>query len=163
MKNEARRMRSGPERRWPGIVAGYTVLVTVLGAVTSLAFDVAAPAYRPQVIRLSVVVAIGVALIHLLNRWRGNWETQSRFDAALTRQRIAPEVDVAFLRARDAVARSVRSQSGFAHIVSSLSEAQVDAAEIHRPTYRRWLRLGPSRQVVAALIAKAEDARAERR
>ena len=163
MKNETRRMRLGPERRWPGIVAGYTVLLTVLGAVTSLAYDVAAPAYRPQVIRLSVVIAIGVALIHLVNRWRANWEGQSRFDAALTRQRIAPKVDVAFLRARDAVGRSLRSHSSFEHVVSILSEAPVNADEVHRPAYRRWLRLGPSRQVVAALIAKAENARAARR
>ena len=63
----------------------------------------------------------------------------------------------------NAVAHSVRSQSGFAHIVAILSDARADAAEVHRPAYRRWLRLGPSRQAVAGLIAEAENARAERR
>jgi len=42
MKNEARPMQSDPERRWPGIVAGYMLLLIVLGAVTSLAYDTAA-------------------------------------------------------------------------------------------------------------------------
>ena len=163
MKNEARRMQSRPERRWPGIVVGYTVLLTVLAAVTSLAYDVAAPAYRPQVIRLAVVVALGVAVIHILNRWRGSRELQSRFDAALTRQGITPKVDIAFLRARDAVARSVRSQSGFQHNLSTLSGARLGAAEIPRPAYRRWLRLGPSRHAIEALISEAENSRAERR
>lgn len=163
MKNEARPMQSDPERRWPGIVAGYMLLLIVLGAVTSLAYDTAAPAYRPHVIRLGVAIAIGVALTHILNRWRGSREMHSRFDAALTRKGIAPEVDIAFLRARNAVAHSVKSQSGFAYIVAILSDARADAAEVHRPAYRRWLRLGPSRQVVAALIAEAENARAERR
>src|SRR3954451_19305619 len=49
------------------------------------------------------------------------------------------EAHIAFLRARDVVARSVRSQSGFAHILALLSDARVDAAEAHRPAYRRWL------------------------
>ncbi len=156
-------MPSDPERRWPGIAASYTVLLIVLGAVTSLACDTAAPAYRPQVIRLAVAVAIGAALIHLLNRWRGSRARHSRFDTALTRQVVPPKLDVAFLRARDTVAHSVRSRSGFAHILAILSDARVDAAEVHRPAYRRWLRLGPSRQVVEALVAEAENARAERR
>jgi hypothetical protein len=163
MKNEARPVPSDPERRWPGVVVGYMLLSIVLGAVTSLAYDTAAPAYQPQVIRVAVALAIGVALIHILNRWRGSRERQSRFDAALTRQRIAPKTDIAFLRARDTVAYSVRSQSGFAHLFAILADARVDAAEVHLPAYRRWLRLGPSRQAVAALIAKAENARAERR
>ena len=163
MKNEAWRMRSDPERRWPGIVVGYTVLLMVLVAATSLAYDVAAPAYRPQVIRLAVMVVLGVAVVHILNRWRRRRELQSRFDAALSRQGIAPKVDTAFLRARDAVAHSVRSQSGFQHNLSILSVTRIGAAEIPRPAYRRWLRLGPSRHAIEALISDAENSRAKGR
>jgi hypothetical protein len=162
-------MPSDREPRWSGIAASYAVLLAVLGAAASLAYDVAAPAYRPPVIRFAVVLAMGVALFHILSRWRRSvqGEPQSRFEAALTRQSIPLKIEAAFLKSRDAVARSVTSQSSFEHLASArlsvLWEAGSGPAGIPMPVYRRWLGLGPSRQAVAALVAQIEEARADRR
>lgn len=167
IRDEAILARAGwIERRWPGIAAGYSILLLVVAAIADLAYAAAAPADRPIVIRLAAALPVAIALLHIRSRFRGDplWDPASEFEDALVREPPAPQIDPALVKLRAELANSIRSRSYCDDVLwprlRALVEARGgDAAMFEKalpPKARpRWR--GASRHRLAALIDRIES------
>jgi hypothetical protein len=154
------------ERRWPWIVAGYTAFAAILAPVTAFLCDIAAPAYRPEVIRLAVALVVAVVLIHVKRHFRGDplWDPPSDFANALAREPPAPKIDPGFLKLREEIAHSTASRSYFETVLwphlrdlaTRRAGGKVDSV-LPFPPAPRWPHRGPSRRELAALVGRLED------
>jgi hypothetical protein len=151
------------ERRWPKIVIGYAVLLVVLAAVTAFAYDAAAPANQPMVLRLTVAFLVAVALIHVRSYRRGDplWDPPSEFQNALVPPPPTGKLDPGFVRLREEVANSAASRSYFENILRPRLGALArhrhgDDADLPVPAAGALPRRGPSRRDLETLIEHLE-------
>jgi hypothetical protein len=154
------------ERRWPGIVAGYAVLLALAGLAATPAYLYAEPADKPAVVRLAVAVVVGVALIHLLKIVRATIEAQppSAFEQALAPRASEPRLAQMFVTLRDELRSSRASQGYFEHVlwprivalVARQSRAAPEGTPV-KPAGRRLLGRGPSLATLRALVARLEE------
>jgi hypothetical protein len=154
------------ERHWPRIVASYGILLVVMAVVGDFAYEAAALANRPIVIRLAAALLVAIVLIHTRTRFRGDprWDAPSEFDNALVRETQAVKLDPALVKLRTELTNSVRSRSCFDNVLwprlRALVEARGgDAALLDQAlpprTRPRWR--GPSPRTLAALIDRIES------
>jgi hypothetical protein len=152
-----------PERRWPGIVVGYAVLLVLVGLAATPAYVYAEPATKPAVVRLAVAVVLGVALTHLVKIVRVAIEAQppSAFEQALAPRAPEPRLAELFVTLRDEIRFSATSQGYFEHVLwprmLALVARQPRAVDPVKPSGRRLLRRGPSLATLSALVARLED------
>lgn len=155
-----------PERRWPGIVAGYAALAALLGLAGTPAYAYAQPATRPLVVRLAVGILLGVALLHVGREVRDRLRPAARspFERARRLRRPAPELPPVFRKLRDEFTFSQASQGYFAHILwprlLALAERRAAAPALDgppRPAWRRLLRRGPSLAALRTVITRIEE------
>jgi hypothetical protein len=134
-----------------GILVGLLALAAIPGY---LAVE---PAWRPLVVRLACAAAVAVACVRL-SRWVGeamDAYSPSLLDAARP-QPTPPALDPRFLRLRDHLTQSVRSQRYFTAVLWPRLRA-LARGPLAEPAPRRWLRrLGPSRAALQDLIAEIE-------
>jgi hypothetical protein len=153
-----------PERRWPGIAAGYAVLAGLLLVAGAPAYWAVAPPTRPLVVRLAVAVLLGVALLHLGREVRARLQADapSPFERAGRPRRAEPELAPRCRTLRDQLAVSRASQGYFAHVLWPRLLALAERAgappleEPPRPAWRRALGRGPSLAALGALVARLE-------
>jgi len=155
-----------PERRWPGIAAGYGVLAGLLLLAGTPAYHYAEPPSRPLVVRLAVGVMLGVALLHVGHevRARVRPEAQSPFERARRPPRPEPELAPFFLKLRDELTFSRASRGYFEHILwprlLALVAGRVGGPSLEgrpRPAWRRLLGRGPSLASLRTLITRIEE------
>lgn len=155
-----------PERRWPGLVAGYVALAGVVALVATPAYYYADPAGRPGVVRLALCVVLGVALLHLRRQVRARLDAQapSAFERALEPPRLEPHLAPQFVTLRDQLRHSTASQAYFGHVlwprlraVAARRAGGASGAVPEMPAGRRWLRRGPSLATLRTLIATLEE------
>jgi hypothetical protein len=155
-----------PERRWPGIVTGYAVLVGLLLLAGTPAYFYADSSAKPLVVRLAVGVVLAVALFHvrgeILARIRP--DAPSRFERARRLPRPEPELAPLFVKLRDALWFSRASQGYFEHILwpqlVALIAGRAGQASLRgrpRPAWRRLLGRGPSLAALRTLITRIEE------
>lgn len=153
------------ERRWPRIVAGYGVLLAVMSAIGDFAYEAAAPADRPIVIRLAAALLVAIVLIHIRSCFRGDplWDPPSEFENALVRETHAAQLDPALVKLRAELADSIKSRTYFDHVLRPRLGALVaarggDAARFEQALpakfRRRWR--GPPPRALAALLDRIE-------
>ncbi len=154
------------ERRWPRIAVGYSVLLLVVAGIGDLAYEAAAPANRPIVIRLAAALLVAIVLIHIRSRFRGDplWDPASEFEDALAREPPAPQLDPALVKLRAELANSARSRSYFDNVLWPRLRALVEARGGDAAGFEealppkagpRWR--GPSRRTLAELIDRIES------
>jgi len=156
------------ERPWPSILGGYAVFFTLLAAATSFLYDAAAPSYRPLVIRLAIVIAVGTLFVHMWKHFRGDprWDPASPFEDALVRQPVIPKLDPAFVKLRQELANARESRSYFDKIfwprLLGLAQAHSHA---HAPTppERSWFGRGPSFRAMGSLLDRVTALDAEKK
>ena len=157
-----------PERRWPAVLAGYVVLVGLVGLAGTPAYLYVEPAAKAAVVRLLAAVILGVGLIHLLRVVRAWIDEQppSAFERALARPRAEPHLAPVFVRLRDEIRLSTQSQGYFAHVLWPRINALVvgrfggpPETGPAKPPGRRLLRRGPSLATLRDLIAEIEERR----
>jgi hypothetical protein len=108
-----------PERRWPGLVAAYLVLVVVLAVPAAPIYYYVEPAYKLLVIRVCAGIVLAFTLHRLVGAVREQLEQQplSSFDAAARLPAGAVYLAPQFERLRDEVGNSMRSRAYFTHIL----------------------------------------------
>lgn len=154
-----------PEHRWPGIVAGYAILLTLVGLAATPVYFYAEPANQPAVVRLAVAVVVGVALIHLVKIVRATIEAQpaSAFEQALAPRSPEPRLAQIFVTLRDEIRYSAASQGYFEHVlwprIVALVARQPRGVQPSpvKPPGRRLLGRGPSLATLRALVARLEE------
>ncbi|MBI4012359.1 MAG: hypothetical protein HY359_08640 [Candidatus Rokubacteria bacterium] len=148
-----------PERRWPGLVASYTIFLTLLALAATPAYLFLEPANRPAVVRLAVALVVGVVLIHLLRVARARLAAQppSAFEAALVPTRPEARHAPLFVTLRQEVRFSVARRSYFEHVLwPRLGElAAARGIPIALPGARPLGR-GPSLATLRDLVEKIE-------
>ena len=158
-------MVQSPERRWLRRLLGYLVFLGVLVLAMTPLYFYADPTYRPTVVRLGSALFLGVVLIHLrrLAREAIRGQPPSAFELSLHRAPAEPRLDPLFLKLRDEVRFSEKSQAYFAHVLwprilrlLALRAGQPLAAAPVMPGGRRLLRRGPSLSTLRNLIARIE-------
>ena len=159
-------MVESPERRWLRLLLGYLLFLGILVlAMTPIYFN-ADPSNRPTVVRLAGALFLGIVLIHLRKLARQWLDAQppSAFEAAL--HRAPPELGLAplYVKLRDEVRFSEKSQAYFEHVLwprilrlLALRAGQPLAAVPVMPGGRRLLRRGPSLTTLRNLIAGIEE------
>ena len=156
------------ERKWPWIVAGYTVFFALLAAAASLLYDSVAPEYRPFVIRLAVVIVVGILIVHIWKSFRGDprWDATSTFDEALQPQPVIPKLDPGFVRLRQELANARQSRSYFDKIfwprLLGLARAH-EQREAPTVLERDWLGRGPSYRTIGGLLNQITAGDADKR
>jgi hypothetical protein len=154
-----------PERRWPGLVAGYVALAGVVALAATPAYYYADPAGRSGVVRLALCVVLGVALLHLRRPVRARLDAQapSAFERALERPRLRPELAPQFVKLREELQNSTASQAYFRHVLwprlQGLAARRAGGASPapDMPPGRRWLRRGPSLATLRKVIETLEE------
>ena len=155
-----------PERRWPGIVTGYTVLAGLLVLAAVRAYYYAEPPGKPVVVRLAVGVLLSVALLHIRGEVRARIRppSPSTFARAARPPRREPELAEHFVKLRDEFRFSRASQGYFEHILWPrflalvASRAGGSSVEVPlRPAWRRLLGRGPSLAALRTLITRIEE------
>ena len=155
-----------PERRWPGIAAGYAALAGLLLLAGTPAYYYAEPPTKPLVVRLAVGVLLGVALLHVGRevRARVRPETPSPFERALRPPQPEPALAPVFLKLRDELTFSRAGQGYFEHILwprllalvaGRAGEPSVESPP--RPVWRRLLGRGPSLTALRTLMTRIEE------
>jgi hypothetical protein len=156
-------MAARRERRWPRIVAGYAVLLLVIGALTAFLFDTASPGNRPAVIRVAAAFVVAVILIHLRSYFRGDprWEPGSEFADASAREPPAAKLDPGFEKVRNEVANGLGSSRYFDEILgprlTTLARARGTPDGLPLPSQHGSWGRGPSARTLSALLARIED------
>ncbi len=158
-------MPPAPERRWPGLVAGYLALVAVVALAAVPAWVYAEPAHRPAVVRLALAAVVGVALLHLSRAARAAVEAQlaSEFEAALRPAPVEGRRAPAYVTLQDEIRHGVASRQYFERVLWPRLEAVAArhrgaaGPALRRPPARRLLGRGPSLAALTALIARIEE------
>jgi hypothetical protein len=159
-------MVQSPERRWLRLLLGYLLFVGILVLAMTPIYFYAAPSHRPTVVRLGAVLFLGIALIHLRKLAREWLDAQppSAFEAALHRAPPEPRIAPLFVKLRDEVRFSARSQAYFANVLwprilrlLAARTGQPLAAAPAMPDGRHLLRRGPSLTTLQDLIARIEE------
>ena len=159
-------MVQSPERRWLRLLVGYFLFLGILVLAMTPIYFYADPPYRPTVVRLGSALFLGVVLIHLRKLVR-EWlvaQPPSAFDAALSRVAPGPRLAPLYVKLRDEVRFSSKSQAYFANVLwprilrlSALRIGQRLAVAPPMPGGRRLLRRGPSLATLRDLIARIEE------
>jgi len=155
-----------PERRWPRILLAYLLFLGILVLAVTPLYFYAEPSHRRMVVSLGSGLFLGVVLIHLRRLVQEQLDAQpfSAFEAALHRAQPEPVLAPLFVKLRDEVRYSVRSQAYFAGVlwprilrVLALREGRRLAEAPAMPGGRRLLRRGPSLTSLRNLIARIEE------
>jgi hypothetical protein len=155
-----------PERRWLRLLVGYLLFLGVLVLATSPVYFYADPSDRPTVVHLGGALFLGVVLIHLRKLVREWLDAQppSAFEAALRRVPPEPRLAPLYVKLRDEVRFSAKSQAYFEHVLwprilrlLTLRAGQRVAAVPAMPGGRRLLRWGPCPTTLRDLIAGIEE------
>jgi hypothetical protein len=153
-----------PERRWPGLVAGYAVLLGLLAAAATPAYLYVEPSDRPTVVRVAVAAVVGVALLHLVRVARARVAAQppSAFEQALVPSRAEVRLPPVFERLRDEIRHSVASQGYFERVLwprlvglAARRAGGPASGELRAPKGRRLLGRGPSLDTLRKLITES--------
>jgi hypothetical protein len=159
-------MPTPPERRRLRILGGYLLFVGILSLAAAPLYYHVEPSTRPLVVRLGAGLILGVALVHLVRIVRGRIAAQplSAFERALDRPPGEPRFAPLFLKLRDEVRFSAKSQAYFEHVLwPRLLDLVVrrpwlaPATNPARPAGRCWLRRGPSLATLRNLVARIEE------
>ena len=155
-----------PERRWPGIVAGYAIFAGLLCLAGTPAYYYAEPPAKPLVVRLVVGILLGVALVHIRGELRTRMRARSLSALEAARRVPTPEAELApaFLKLRDELMYSRASQRYFTHIlrphllalIAGRGEKALPEVPA-RPTWRRLLGRGPTTAGLQTLITRMEE------
>jgi hypothetical protein len=155
-----------PERRWPGILAGYLILGGFLTLVGTPLYLSAEPADRPTVVRVLVAVALGLALIQLVGTVR-RWvraQPPSAFERALGRGRDDPGLAPIFVTLREEVRFGAASQPYFERVLwprllalAARGWGRVPVGWPTKPAGRWLFRRGPSLATLRRLLAEIEE------
>ena len=146
------------ERRWPGLVAGYSSLLLVLAGATTPIYVSVADIDKPLVARLAVAVLTGVILVHIRSRLRRHLDNAppSEFEQALRAVPSPPKVDPLLLRLREELQFSVSSRQYFQRVLwprlVGLAERNGKTTLLRKPGADWVRRRGPSLQTLAALV-----------
>jgi hypothetical protein len=150
------------KRRWPGIAAGYTAFLAVLGAITALIYEDSAPLNRPAVLRLAVTFVVAVMLIHMRRYVRGDplWDPPSDFERALSAEPPPATLPPELAKLRDEITNATQRRSRFEdalwpRLVALAGSRGTDPAKLGSPSLSR--RRGPSLGQLSALINRIED------
>jgi len=156
-----------PERRWPGITAGYAVFTTLLAIASTPIYRAVEPVQRSLVARVSAALLLGVVAIHLTTRARARIDAQpsSDFEVALEAVPSAPKLDSHFVELRDELAYSIRRFRYFDRVLwprllalwtrLSLRGERAPLSKLHPRSFGR----GPSLPAVEELITRMERPR----
>jgi hypothetical protein len=108
-----------PERRWPGLVAAYLLLIVVLAVPAAPIYYYVEPAYKLLVIRVCAGIVLAFTLHRLVGAVREQLEQQppSSFDAAARPPVGGVYLAPQFERLRHEVGNSMRSRTYFTHIL----------------------------------------------
>jgi hypothetical protein len=153
-----------PERRWPGLAAGYAVFVALLAAATAPIAHLVEAAHRPLVIRLAGALLLAVIASHLAKHARARIEAQpaSEFDQALRPSRPEPRLDARFIQLREHLSHSARDDRYFRRVLWPALVALAERpphASLRRPLVRPAGRLfgrGPSLAALRQAISSME-------
>jgi hypothetical protein len=149
-----------PERHWPRIAIGYTVLVALLAGITAFAYEAAPPPYQSVVVRLAVAFLLVVLLLHIRSYFRGDplWDPPSEFESALVPERASPKFDASLVKVRAELADSVKSRAYFEKVLWPHLQtiAATHRIEIEPPPRGRLGWRGPSLRLLAALLTRLE-------
>jgi len=156
-----------PERKWLKLGAGYLLFLGILVLAMTPIYFYAEPSHRSMMVRLGSALFLAVVLIHLRRLVQEQLDAQlpSAFEAALHRAQPEPVLAPLFLKLRDEVRFSARSQAYFAHVLwprilrllTTLRAGQRLAAAAEMPGGRRLLRRGPSLTTLQDLITEIEE------
>ncbi|HXJ78146.1 MAG TPA: hypothetical protein VMS64_05630 [Candidatus Methylomirabilis sp.] len=155
------------ERRWPRLVAGYTVLLALVAGAATPIYFLLEPGNRPLVIRLGSALILLVVLIHLLGTLRARLDAQrpSGLERALVPQRQQQTLDPRFVQIRDELRESAWSRRYFDHVLWPELIALAGRAP-HGPSRPslvrppgRFFRRGPALTTLRELIAVIEETR----
>jgi len=155
-------MRHPSERRWPGILVGYAILIGALAGVDTIAYLSVSDVNKELVIRIAIAVLVGVAILHVHARLRLWVEDQPRnFELMLRPEMRSGKIDPLFLQLRNEVKYSVKSRRYFDRVLwprlVKLGGAGGNTKPLERPP-ERWIgRLGPSLRTVVTLITLLGD------
>jgi hypothetical protein len=108
-----------PERRWPGLVAAYLVLVVLLAVPAVPIYNYVEPAYKLLVIRVCAGIVLAFTLHRLVGAVREQLEQQppSIIEAAAHPPVGAVYLAPLFEKLHDEVGNSIRSRAYFTHIL----------------------------------------------
>ncbi len=108
-----------PERRWPGLVAAYLLLIVLLAVPAVPIYYYIEPTYKLLVIRVCAGIVLAFTLHRLVGAVREQLEQQppSSFDAAARPAVGAVYLAPQFEKLRDEVRYSIRSRAYFTHIL----------------------------------------------
>lgn len=149
------------KRNWPAIIIGYAIASLVLCAVTAFIYENAAPVNRPMVVRLAVVFAVSVVLIHARRAARGDplWDPPSDFEKALAIEPPPIKLHPEFAKLRDEVANGIARRSHFERALRPrlvrLAETRGASAVALDPASSSRRR-GPSARELADMIQRIE-------
>ena len=159
-------MLQSPEWRWLRLLLGYFLFLGILVLAMTPIYFYADPTHRPTVVRLGGALFLGIVLIHL-RRIAREWldaQPPSAFEAALHRVPPEPRLAPLYVKLRDEVRFSARSQAYFARVLwprilrlCARRAGQTLAAVPAMPDGRRLLRRGPSLGTLRGLIARIEE------
>jgi hypothetical protein len=155
-----------PERRWLRVFGGYLLFLGLLSVAVTPVYSYVEPSNRPTVVRLGGALFLGVVLIHLrklVRKWLDG-QPPSAFEAALRRVPPEPRLAPLYVKLRDEVRFSAKSQAYFEHVLwprilrlLTLRAGQRVAAVPAMPGGRRLLRQGPSPTTLQDLIEEFEE------
>jgi hypothetical protein len=145
---------------------GYLLFLGILVLAMTPIYLYADPSNRPAVVRLAGALFLAVVVIHLRRIVREGIYRQpsSAFELALHRATPEPRLDPFFLKLRDEVRFSNKSQAYFEHVLwarilrlVALRTGQRVAAVPAMPGGRRLIRRGPSLTTLRDLMARIEE------
>lgn len=144
-----------PERSRLRLLAGGLLLALVVLAIIP-GYLTLAPAWRPPAVRAAcaVVVVLGCARVTGRVRRSVGRDAPSALDAAPSGPAV-PALDERFVRLRDDLVFSPRSQSYFDQILWPRL-LRLGGRELDRPAERRGLRRGPSLSALGRVLADIE-------
>ena len=155
------------ERRWPLVVAGYGILVTLVAGGSAPIYYLVESSNRPLVVRVAAALILGAVVIHLAKTVRARLDDQalSGFELALEPRRLEPSLDRRFVEIRKDLQFSASNRHYFERVLWPELVALADGAP-YRPSREplvkpsgRLFRRGPSLTTLRKLIAAIEEAR----
>jgi hypothetical protein len=155
-----------PERRWPHLLAGYAVFVTLVAGGSAPIYYLVESASRPLVIRLASALIVGVVVVHLVKAVRERLDAQapSEFELALDPRRPEPSLDRRYVEIRNDLHYGAASGGYFERVLWPELVALVDRSphqlareRLVRPRGRSFRR-GPSLLALRRLIGAIEEA-----
>ena len=160
-------MRDSTEHRDQGLATGFFLTVLALSIFCGGAWLLAAPAHRDFVARISVTVLFAYAWGMGLHSVRNATSpaVPSNSDLYQDRRHQASQFDPLFLRMREELTGSMRSQSYFLHILWPRLAALSHQYESPMPPAPRHGRLpwrGQSLDAIDQIIAQIESCAAKR-